>query len=459
MNVIGNRFLFSNNTVNVIVQSVKLFSKSSTVCNINISNELLKQSHKILYQPVRYRGATGIFSRQSADHLWKSVIAVSNAGRKRGRGRTRHRGKIKDLNKGQIIGIGKANIRWPGLSAPIIKGRELIKQEQLPPDPSYQDNLIKLRDQMGRPRRMRLAPIERGFSGNRLPGRKIGPPDPIGEDTFEGFETICLELKPVAHMTKAFGRYRTVSATCVTGNGNGLVGYAKGKALEGKSAVKAAKNRAAQRLMYIERYNDHTVCHNFYSRFYNTKVYAWKKPEGYGLKCHRVIKAICEVAGIRNLAAKVERSTNPDCVAKAFLLGLLRQKTLQELANEVQLHVVEFSAEHGNFPKVVASPPAVKTDVTEPPDFDQYIMDGKIFHRRKKPMPGYTKYVGYPIMVRKWENIRNHKEQKQALRAEYGELRSFLTEKYSECKPFLPPWSRVFKDGEKSQEDETAETK
>lgn len=87
--------------------------------------------------------------------------------------------------------IGKANIRWPGLSAPIIKGRELIKQEQLPPDPSYQDNLIKLRDQMGRPRRMRLAPIERGFSGNRLPGRKIGPPDPIGEGILK-FVFICL---------------------------------------------------------------------------------------------------------------------------------------------------------------------------------------------------------------------------------------------------------------------------
>lgn len=42
---------------------------------------------------------------------------------------------IKDLNKGQMIGVGKKNVLWPGLNAPIIRGRELVQQQILPEDP------------------------------------------------------------------------------------------------------------------------------------------------------------------------------------------------------------------------------------------------------------------------------------------------------------------------------------
>lgn len=43
----------------------------------------------------------------------------------------------KDLNKGQIIGVGKTNMLWPGLNSPIIRGRELVKQQKLPEDPEW----------------------------------------------------------------------------------------------------------------------------------------------------------------------------------------------------------------------------------------------------------------------------------------------------------------------------------
>lgn len=42
----------------------------------------------------------------TADDLWKGVTTVSNAGKKRGRGRTISKKNIKDLNKGQVIGVG-----------------------------------------------------------------------------------------------------------------------------------------------------------------------------------------------------------------------------------------------------------------------------------------------------------------------------------------------------------------
>lgn len=69
-----------------------------------------------------------------AEKLWKSVTSVSNAGAKKGRGKGAGRIRIRDLNRGQVIGVGKVNMLWPGLSAPVIRGRELLKQQKLPDD-------------------------------------------------------------------------------------------------------------------------------------------------------------------------------------------------------------------------------------------------------------------------------------------------------------------------------------
>ncbi len=68
------------------------------------------------------------------------------------------------------------------------------------------------------------------------------------------------------------------------------------------------------------------VMHDFYSAFGKSRVFVQKKPEGYGLVCHRVIREICKTIGIKDIHAKVEGSTkNVQHVAKAFMVGLLRQ--------------------------------------------------------------------------------------------------------------------------------------
>lgn len=47
--------------------------------------------------------------------------------------------------------------------------------------------------------------------------------------------------------------------------------------------------------------------------------------EGYGLVCHRVIKACCEAIGIKDMYAKVEGAKNVPHIIKAFFIGLLQQ--------------------------------------------------------------------------------------------------------------------------------------
>lgn len=59
-------------------------------------------------------------------------------------------------------------------------------------------------------------------------------------------------------MTSHFGRYRTVRALCCTGNKKGLVGFGMAVAPTYQPALRRAKNRAAQRLIFIPRYEDRT---------------------------------------------------------------------------------------------------------------------------------------------------------------------------------------------------------
>ena len=287
-------------------------------------------------------------------------------------------------------------------------------------------------------RSFKINPLDRGFSGAKMPGRSIGAPDAIGEETFEGFDTRVLEMKTVIVMKGNLGRKRRQSVFAVTGNSNGSAGFALAKSVDSRAALRKAKNRAAQKLIYVELCDGHTVFHDFFCQFGLTKIYVSKKPEGYGLVCHRAIKVICEVLGIKNLHAKIEGSTNVQHITKAFFLGLLQQKTHMQIAEEKRLHLVEMREANMNFPKIVASPKdcrkaeEIKSD--EILDFKQYSMNDRIIYRKKKFQPFFTKHHSWDIYCRRQEKVRNHNKVKMDMYVKHGELRSFLTDKYAECR-------------------------
>lgn len=113
----------------------------------------------------------------SAEELWKGVVSVSNAGKKRGRGRGADKKGKKNLNLGQRVGVGKANVLWPGLTTPIIQANTLVNIQQLPKS----DESSVTPETKKSSRFTKLHPLERGWSGRSLQGRSIGPPDPDGD--------------------------------------------------------------------------------------------------------------------------------------------------------------------------------------------------------------------------------------------------------------------------------------
>lgn len=413
--------------------------KSAQCSEIRSTNSMVKSKNLLsAHLPIICPQRTAVFyTKIPGDTLWRSATGVSNAGKRRGRGKGKK--PMKNLNYGQQIGVGRINMLWPGLTSPIIQGKSLIQQQRLPDDPDFEKKLVAIRDTAGRYKKMKVHPFDRGWTSAKMAGRKIGPPDPVGDEKFEGFDTTVLEHKIVGHMTGNMGRKRTFSCFVITGNKNGLLGIALGKATDSATAIRNAKNSSGKKLFYINRYNEHTVFHDFFTQFGTCKIYVSQKQPGFGLVCHRAIREVCEIIGIKDLHAKIEGTTNVQTVVKAFLIGLLRQKTHDQLAEEKKLHLVEFRKENGYFPHVVATPSTLREDSeipsTELMDFSQYVMGGKVVLRKQKALPFYMRERGWSLHLKKSEKLRNKEDVRLQLKVEYGEVRSFLTEKYPEAIP------------------------
>ena len=171
---------------------------------------------------------------------------------------------------------------------------------------------------------------------------------------FNDFDSILIETRVLVPMTSLFGRTRKTRLCMITGNRNGLLGYTVMQARFGGGGrtYQRALNRAGKRVCFFDRYENRTVYHDFFSQFGASRVFVQQKPPGYGVSAHRIIVAVCELVGIKDIRVTIEGRINPLNVLKAFLLGLLRQRTHQALANEKRLHLVEFREEMGNFPLV-----------------------------------------------------------------------------------------------------------
>lgn len=264
--------------------------------------------------------------KDKAYDLWKSVLMVSNQGSKKGRGKRGNRRK--DLNMGQNLGDGKLQIEWPGLNKEIIQRNELSSIRIIGEDKDREKRLAEIRNKMDKFKRISIPPHERGFTGSSLAGKSVGAPVSYDDVDFSKFDTRIIHYQTMISHKSILGKKKVISCFVITGNGAGIIGYGKGKGSTAAGAIRLAKVKASQRLLYINLYENRTLFHNFYEEYYFTKIYAEKMPAGYGLVCHRIIKKLCELVGVKDVYAKVEGSTNPKNIVKAFIGGLLNQVNL-----------------------------------------------------------------------------------------------------------------------------------
>lgn len=385
------------------------------------------------------RNAVSSFNSLGIDQLWKSITVVSKNGTRRGRGKKVNSRMIKDLYKGQTLGDGKVKMVWPGLNTNVMRGRQLVQQERLEtPQQDPNQQVTDAKEEFKK--RRQVHPLDRGFTSVNICGRNLKNTTLLR--FHEEFDYRVIDARNVCHMTGMFGRLQRASSVVACGNGNGLIGLGAGKSLTRNPSVQKAANRAIARLMYIERHNNHTVLHDFFSQYYATKVFVSRKPEGYGLDCNRIIALLCKLVGIKDLEAKVEGSHMPVNIAKAFILGLLRQKKYEDFAEDKKLHVVEFDPQQRNFPHILASPSECRKlseiPTSESLDFTQHALGGRVRYERPIRQPFYTRLPGWQIHLKKQERKRGAKMNEYELRAKYGCIRSFLADKYPEAQIILP---------------------
>lgn len=127
------------------------------------------------------------------------------------------------------------------------------------------------------------------------------------------------------------GRIARFAAIMVVGDGNGHVGYGLGKAAEVPEAIRKA-GEAAKKNMITVSMKDTTIPHEIIGEFGAGKVLLKPAAPGTGIIAGKTVRAVLELAGIKNIRAKCLRSNNPINVVKATFEGLKALRTAEAVA-------------------------------------------------------------------------------------------------------------------------------
>jgi small subunit ribosomal protein S5 len=127
------------------------------------------------------------------------------------------------------------------------------------------------------------------------------------------------------------GRNFRFSALVVVGDENGHVGIGTGKAKEVPEAISKAVEDAKKRLIYVPRVGT-TVPHNIEGHFGAGSVRIMPAKEGTGVIAGGPVRAVLELAGLKDVRAKSLGTNNPRNMVNATLDGLKNLKTAESVA-------------------------------------------------------------------------------------------------------------------------------
>lgn len=144
-------------------------------------------------------------------------------------------------------------------------------------------------------------------------------------------EELVVEIKSVVKVTQG-GRQRRFSATVVVGDRNGTVGIGIGKAGEVPDAIKKAIQAANKNLIKITLIDNRTIAHEAIGKSGAASVLIKPAPAGVGLIAGGAVRAVLELAGIRDISSKSLGSRTKLNMATATINALKSIKTIEEVA-------------------------------------------------------------------------------------------------------------------------------
>ncbi|AVH13195.1 30S ribosomal protein S5 [Acinetobacter indicus] len=146
----------------------------------------------------------------------------------------------------------------------------------------------------------------------------------------EGLVEKLVAVDRVAKVVKG-GRIFSFTALTVVGDGNGRVGFGRGKAREVPAAISKALEAARRNMITVDLV-DGTVQHPIHARHGASRVYMQPASEGTGVIAGGAMRAVLEAVGVRNVLTKCYGSTNAANVVNATFNGLRDMTSPEKVA-------------------------------------------------------------------------------------------------------------------------------
>ena len=160
---------------------------------------------------------------------------------------------------------------------------------------------------------------------------KKSAPRPSKKEKDNRFEERVVAINRISKTVKG-GRKMRFSALVVVGDGKGYVGFGTGKANEVPDAIKKALEAAKKNLYKIPMVKGGTFPHEIMGEYGAAKVFMKPAPIGAGIIAGGPVRAVLELAGIKNVYSKVYGSRTPINVVRATINGIENMKTVSKMA-------------------------------------------------------------------------------------------------------------------------------
>ncbi len=150
----------------------------------------------------------------------------------------------------------------------------------------------------------------------------------------EGQEQLTDKVVNIARVAKVVkgGRRFRFSAIVVVGDGQGKVGAGLGKAHEVPEAIRKAVEQAKKAMIQIPILNN-TIPYTVIGEYGAGRVLLKPASEGTGVIAGGPVRAVVEVAGIKNVLTKCLGSNNPHNAVKATMVALKQLASPEAVAS------------------------------------------------------------------------------------------------------------------------------